>query len=115
MFVMNVTIVAGDDGHQSPVSSCFLKMRQPNGCPIDSREKIDATVQTAGVWNETPGVRPFFLSPVETKPSDVEPLTPKYKELSVHTFVYRPLMPNAATVIVGAAVPLYLSHQSLLC
>jgi hypothetical protein len=39
----------------------------------------------------------------------------KIKKLSVHTAVHRAVMPNAATDLIGAAVPLYLTYQSLIC
>ena len=115
MLVLNATIVAGEDGHQSFVFSCFQQACHSIGGLTGVGTTIDAAYQTSGSAKVPSGIRLRFLPPVETEPSDLEPLTPKHKKLASPTVVNRAWMPISATGLIGATVPLYLTYQSIIC
>jgi hypothetical protein len=115
MLLLNVTIAAFEDGHHAFALSCFQEACHSIGGLTGVGTTIDAAYQTSDSAKAAPGIRLRFLSPVETEPSGLEPLTPKHKKLSNPTVVHRAWMPIATTGLFGATVPLYLTYQSIIC
>ncbi|MGD8703752.1 MAG: hypothetical protein PVG51_15705 [Desulfosarcina sp.] len=115
ILVLNATFVAGGDGHHAFALSCFQEACHSIGGLAGAGTTIDAAYQTSGSAKVPSGERLRFLSPVETEPSDLEPLKPKHNKLSSPTLLHRALIPIAAAGLIGATVPLYLAYQSIIC
>lgn len=93
----------------------------PPTAVVQANRPAVTPARAATVWltagNASPAAETYgrFSSPVESETPDIEPAMLKYKTIAILAVACPAWAPWAQTIVRRASVPLYLTHQSLLC
>jgi len=115
LIVLISSLAAGCDDPLALAASDWPAEEGLPACLAGTTESTDTTILTAGATNAALGEGLLFSSPVETETPDVEPAMPKDSKVFTVTIPHAAMMPKSFAVLKGAFIPLYLTHQSLLC
>jgi len=85
------------------------------GCLDGSRGSTDSGTLTAGTADAAGGGGLLFAYPVESETPDIEPAISRDSKIFAADTPLAAMISRASTVIKGILIPLYLTHQSLLC